>query len=115
MSYTSENYPNSFFDAQITIGMICPPLGHEDYCHDCGPCAEGEGDCDNDNECLDELVCVPDSQIPGTDICSIIDTCPGDSDADEDIDGVDLANYIFDSEGLGLDEFAANFGGINCP
>ena len=48
-------------------------------------------------------------------ISMIIYTCPGDSDRDKDIDGEDLADYIFDSGGLGLDEFAVNFGKINCP
>ena len=55
------------------------PLGHLNYCSDCGPCAEGEGNCDNDGQCENGLTCVPDLQAPGTDICSIIsDTCPND-------------------------------------
>ena len=45
----------------------------------------------------------------------ISDTCLGDSDGDKDVDGVDLAEYIFDSGGLGLDEFVMDFGKINCP
>ena len=32
-------------------------LGHGDYCRDCGPCADGEGDCDSDSECLAGLTC----------------------------------------------------------
>ncbi len=31
-----------------------------DWCRDCGPCAEGEGDCDSDNECQNGLVCAQD-------------------------------------------------------
>ena len=96
------------------VPPVCPhPVGHADYCRDCGPCAEGEGDCDNDGECENGLVCVPNLQVPDTDTCQ--DTCPGDSDRDKDVDGADLVDYIFDSKGLGLDEFAANFGKINCP
>lgn len=36
------------------------PSGHVDYCRDCGPCSEGEGDCDGDSECLSGLVCATD-------------------------------------------------------
>jgi hypothetical protein len=100
---------------EYTFGCSLP-LGHIDYCRDCGPCAEGEGDCDNDDECENGLTCVPDLQVPSTDICSMISvTCPGDSDQDMDVDGTDLADFIFESEGLGLDEFAVNYGKINCP
>jgi hypothetical protein len=42
-------------------------------------------------------------------------TCPGDFDWDFDVDGVDLQEYIFDSGGLDLDDFAANFGKESCP
>jgi hypothetical protein len=42
------------------------PVGHLDYCRDCGPCAEGEGDCDNDGECQSGLTC---DLVPGTDTC----------------------------------------------
>ena len=31
-----------------------------DWCRDCGPCAEGEGDCDSDNECQNGLICAQD-------------------------------------------------------
>ena len=44
----------------------CLPLGHNDYCRDCGPCNEGQGDCDNDGECAGDLTC---PQVDGTDIC----------------------------------------------
>jgi hypothetical protein len=39
---------------------------------------------------------------------------PGDNDGDYDVDGADLADYILDSKGLGLDEFVANFA-VVCP
>jgi hypothetical protein len=42
-------------------------------------------------------------------------TCPGDYNGDKDVDGSDLAEYLFDSSGLGLEVFAANFGRVNCP
>jgi hypothetical protein len=42
-------------------------------------------------------------------------TCPGDFNSDKDVDGSDLADYLFDSGGLGLEVFAANFGKANCP
>jgi len=41
-------------------------IGHLDYCRDCGPCAEGEGDCDNDSECVGDLIC---GQVVGIDYC----------------------------------------------
>ena len=34
--------------------------GDYDYCLDCGPCAEFEGDCDSDSECATGLVCATD-------------------------------------------------------
>ena len=42
-------------------------------------------------------------------------TCPGDFNGDRDVDGSDLAEYLFDAGGLGLDAFAENFGKDNCP
>jgi len=36
--------------------------------------------------------------------------CEGDFDADGDVDGSDLAQYILDDGGVGLADFAANFG-----
>ena len=32
----------------------------EDWCKTCGPCPEGQGDCDGNIECQDGLVCTPD-------------------------------------------------------
>ena len=31
-----------------------------DWCRDCGPCAEGQGDCDGDAECQSGLICAQD-------------------------------------------------------
>jgi hypothetical protein len=45
----------------------CPiPVGHLDFCRNCGPCAEGQGDCDTNSECQSGLTCV---QVTGTDYC----------------------------------------------
>ncbi len=56
-----------WFSALRGVLRPCPwPSGHLDYCRDCGPCAEGIGDCDNNSECEGGLVCV---QIPGVDTC----------------------------------------------
>jgi hypothetical protein len=47
--------------------VCCPhPIGHLDYCRDCGPCGAEQGDCDNDGECQSGLTCV---QVIGTDTC----------------------------------------------
>ena len=49
------------------ISPVCPhPVGHNDYCRDCGPCTAGEGDCDKDSECQGSLIC---PQVSGTDTC----------------------------------------------
>ena len=58
---------------------VCPqPVGHNDYCRDCGPCVEGEGDCDNDTECNNGLVCPQSSDFnpPGVDVCQKISIVP---------------------------------------
>jgi hypothetical protein len=39
---------------------------------------------------------------------------PNDSDSDCDIDGADLAEYIVDSKGISLNDFAAEFGRVDC-
>lgn len=36
------------------------PVGHRDYCRDCGPCGSGEGDCDSNSECKSGLSCLHD-------------------------------------------------------
>jgi hypothetical protein len=48
-------------------------------------------------------------------IAALESTCSGDFNGDKDVDGSDLADYLLDSGGLGLDAFAANFGKVNCP
>ena len=53
--------------AQDVIGCehhVSP--GDLDYCLLCGPCEEGEGDCDNDSECADGLEC---RLVSGVDRC----------------------------------------------
>ena len=40
--------------------------------------------------------------------------CAGDYEPDGDVDGADLANYIIDSGGISLAEFANNFGRNDC-
>ena len=52
--------------ANIRINEPCTD-GHMDFCRDCGPCAEGQGDCDNNSECAGDLVC---PEVPGTDRCA---------------------------------------------
>jgi hypothetical protein len=50
----------------------CPiALGRDGYCEMCGPCAEGEGDCDNDSECEGDLICPQNGNYnpPGIDFC----------------------------------------------
>ncbi len=49
------------------------PIGHLDYCRDCGPCATGQGDCDTDSECQSGLSC---NQVPGVDTCQPSGGCP---------------------------------------
>jgi hypothetical protein len=45
-----------------------------------------------------------------------IEYCSGDFEpADGDVDGSDLAAFITNSEGVISDEFAADFGRVNCP
>jgi hypothetical protein len=41
--------------------------------------------------------------------------CEGDFESDGDVDGVDLATLLAGAAGVTLEEFAANFGRINCP
>lgn len=55
----------------------CPwPVGHPRFCQDCGPCANGEGDCDGAGQCAPGLVC---SQNVGADFgfAANIDVCTG--------------------------------------
>lgn len=50
-------------------------LGHTDYCRECGPCDEGEGDCDSDSDCRGDLVCVMQDGV---------DRCREEGDDDDD-------------------------------
>ena len=48
-------------DVDVCVTPKCPwPMGHSSYCRDCGPCRDGEGDCDNAGECESGLVCAAD-------------------------------------------------------
>jgi len=66
---SSYNPPGNDYCEQPDCGL---PVNHNDYCRDCGPCTEGQGDCDDDDECLGDLVC---PQVNGTDTCKV-DECP---------------------------------------
>ncbi len=54
---------------------VCPwPLGHGHYCRDCGPCAAGQGDCDDDSQCATGLTCANNAGAdfgfsPNVDVC----------------------------------------------
>ncbi len=57
-----------------TAGGCSENLGSGRYCTTCGPCGEGEGDCDGDAECAQGLVCVNNTGSdfgfnPGVDVC----------------------------------------------
>lgn len=41
--------------------------------------------------------------------------CEGGFDDDHDVDGLDLALYISDAMGVGLEDFATDFGRADCP
>jgi len=66
------------------VNQECPDLlGDNSYCSVCGPCEEGQGDCDNNNECREGLICVnnigAEFNFPWeTDVCikPTQDTCP---------------------------------------
>jgi hypothetical protein len=56
------------------------PTGNGRFCTDCGPCNDGEGDCDNDSECVAGLSCVDNvgaqfGFAPGVDVCIGEATC----------------------------------------
>lgn len=50
------------------------PPGHPRFCQECGPCADGAGDCDRDSECAPGLACIDNvgrqfGFAPGIDVC----------------------------------------------
>ena len=72
-AYGDDDNGSTSGSAYVYVSCILP-VGHLDYCQDCGPCAEGEGDCDNDSECQNGLTC---DLVPGTDTCQASSTvCP---------------------------------------
>ena len=51
----------SIFDIGPDEWTSCPiPVGHLDYCRDCGPCSRGQGNCESDAECEGSLICSQD-------------------------------------------------------
>ncbi len=68
-AYDSQQNESGFSNevkAYVLPKVVQDPVGSLDYCRDFGPCAAGEGDCDNDSECASGLTCV---QVIGTDTC----------------------------------------------
>ncbi|RMH15113.1 MAG: hypothetical protein D6696_21545 [Acidobacteria bacterium] len=68
-------------------GGCSVPVGNGRFCTDCGPCGEGEGDCDRDSECQSGLVCADDVGAdfgfgPGIDVCVAAGNDDGDGDSD---------------------------------
>ncbi|RPI26515.1 MAG: hypothetical protein EHM61_11585 [Acidobacteria bacterium] len=48
-------------DVDVCLATCPVPVGHEDYCKMCGPCEEGTGDCDSDDDCADsDAKCMQD-------------------------------------------------------
>ena len=64
-------------DVCIAPTSDCPlPVGHYDYCAVCGPCEQGEGDCDGDGECSSGLSCTSDVGVfygwrEDVDVCEV--------------------------------------------
>lgn len=55
--------------------------GDYDFCSSCGPCGEGEGDCDSDADCADGFICAADLGSDYglgsfVDVCIPADVCP---------------------------------------
>ncbi len=54
---------------------VCPlPAGNGRFCTECGPCGQGQGDCDNDAECQSGLICAQNVGAdfgfpPAVDVC----------------------------------------------
>ena len=49
----------AYYDVCEATDQGCSP-GDYDYCLRCGPCGEGQGDCDSNSECQAGLTCVND-------------------------------------------------------
>lgn len=68
--------PTFAFGGGGNLGGVCnEPRGSGRFCTACGPCGEGEGDCDADAECAPGLSCVDDvgaqfGFAAGIDVCT---------------------------------------------
>jgi hypothetical protein len=73
-AYDTQNNESNYSNEvkHVISGVVPKPVGHLDYCRDFGPCGAGEGDCDSDSECADDLIC---DFVSGTDYCS---SAPGE-------------------------------------
>ncbi len=122
----------------LAAGADCPvELGHPRFCQLCGPCVDGEGDCDNDGECAAGTRCVQNigaqfGFTAATDVCRADNSggCPwplGDprycrdcgpcADGEGDCDGnVQCVAGLGCSQNVGADfGFAANIDVCTAP
>ncbi len=88
-----EDYNESAYSEELvhTFSNAKPTGDSLDYCRDFGPCTEGEGDCDNDNECEAGLTCV---QVTGVDTCQTISPDPNSSPSTPSVPAGPSSGYI---------------------
>jgi probable HAF family extracellular repeat protein len=59
--HTSDQWNDLGFRVARLAGTSRPPcdlpLGHPDFCRECGPCGSAQGGCKNDDECSGSLLC----------------------------------------------------------
>jgi hypothetical protein len=56
----SYSIPSSFSTNASGDGPCDVFVPGPDWCQECGPCSEGQGDCDGDDECQSGLICAKD-------------------------------------------------------